>query len=49
MAVETFQRQPGIAVDGVAGPVTFYHLGLANHNTAPAPWGCRGRSPRCLR
>jgi peptidoglycan hydrolase-like protein with peptidoglycan-binding domain len=38
-AVETFQGAAGIAVDGVVGPQTFYHLGLANPVAAPSPLG----------
>jgi peptidoglycan hydrolase-like protein with peptidoglycan-binding domain len=38
-AVQAFQRVAGIAVDGVLGPQTYYHLGLANPVPAPAPVG----------
>ncbi len=38
-AVRTFQGFEGIAVDGVVGPVTFYHLGLHNNVPAPNPLG----------
>lgn len=38
-AVRAFQLAEGIAVDGVVGPVTFYHLGLNNAHAAPTPLG----------
>lgn len=37
-AVIAFQTSEGIVVDGVVGPVTFFHLGLNNANPAPIPW-----------
>lgn len=36
-AVKAFQTHEGIAVDGVVGPVTFYHIGLNNQKPAPRP------------
>lgn len=36
-AVQTFQAQNGIAVDGVVGPQTFYQIGLHNPVAAPKP------------
>lgn len=36
-AVERFQQDNHIAVDGVIGPETFYHIGLHNDNPAPVP------------
>lgn len=38
-AVRAFQSSEGISVDGVVGPVTFYHLGLNNAHAAPTPLG----------
>lgn len=38
-AVRAFQSSEGIGVDGVVGPVTFYHLGLHNREAAPSPLG----------
>ncbi len=37
MAVKDFQDSEHIAVDGVAGPQTFYRIGLRNQNPAPKP------------
>lgn len=36
-ALEKFQGAAGIAVDGVAGPATYYQLGRRNLTAAPAP------------
>lgn len=36
-AVEQFQGAAGITVDGVAGPATYYQLGLQNPTAAPSP------------
>lgn len=38
-AVEAFQKALNLTVDGVVGPVTFYHLGLHNDQAAPKPLG----------
>lgn len=38
-AVKAFQAHEGIGVDGVVGPVTFYHIGLHNSHAAPTPLG----------
>jgi peptidoglycan hydrolase-like protein with peptidoglycan-binding domain len=38
-SVRAFQTASGISVDGVVGPVTFYHLGLRNPHAAPTPLG----------
>jgi peptidoglycan hydrolase-like protein with peptidoglycan-binding domain len=38
-AVEAFQTDQKIVVDGVVGPVTFYRLGLSNAVAAPSPMG----------
>ena len=35
-AVRNYQRNQGLAVDGIAGPVTLSHLGLAGSATRPA-------------
>lgn len=34
-----FQNASGITADGVVGPVTFYHIGVANNSPAPSPLG----------
>ncbi len=36
-AVRNYQRNQGLAVDGIAGPVTLSHLGLASSGAAPTP------------
>ncbi len=36
-AVRNFQTSEGIEVDGIVGPMTFYHLGLNNKVNAPSP------------
>ncbi len=38
-ALKAFQTAEGITVDGLAGPVTYYHLGIHNAQAAPAPLG----------
>ena len=35
-AVRNYQRNQGLAVDGIAGPVTLAHLGLANSGSGAA-------------
>ena len=42
-AVRNYQRNQGLAVDGIAGPVTLAHLGLASSGSAHAQ---RGRHQR---
>ena len=36
-AVRNYQRNQGLAVDGVAGPITLSHLGLSSSGTASKP------------
>ena len=36
-AVRNYQRNQGLPVDGIAGPVTLSHLGLAGSGAAPKP------------
>ncbi len=43
-AVRNYQRNQGLAVDGIAGPVTLAHLGLAGSAAAPKPAGSSGGS-----
>lgn len=38
-AVKVFQDSQGISIDGIVGPVTFYHIGLNNMVNAPGPLG----------
>ena len=38
-AVRTYQRNQGLAVDGIAGPVTLAHLGLAGQGSGAATGG----------
>jgi peptidoglycan hydrolase-like protein with peptidoglycan-binding domain len=50
-AVRNYQRNQGLAVDGIAGPVTLSHLGLASSSsgsgaaTTPAATAGSGRAP----
>jgi peptidoglycan hydrolase-like protein with peptidoglycan-binding domain len=44
-AVRNYQRNQGLAVDGIAGPVTLSHLGLAGTVTRPASSGGSGSAP----
>lgn len=42
-ALKTFQADQRIAVDGIAGPVTYYHMGRNNNVAAPRPLGIAWR------
>jgi hypothetical protein len=46
--VRNYQRNQGLAVDGIAGPVTLSHLGLAGTATRPASSGGSGSAPNAI-